>query len=138
MERDGGGDTGFRALSAWQKAQSYAAEAVMLVRDLPGDRASETMGLQLLRAAGSVSANIAEGFGRFSPGAYRNHLSIARGSLFEAESWIDLLCRTGFVSPDKAQPILNECHEVGRLLTSMMRSLPTNNAVREEGPDYVY
>jgi four helix bundle protein len=95
------------------------------------------MGLQLLRAAASVSANIAEGFGRFSPGAYRNHLSIARGSLFEADSWIDLLCKTGYVDVQQISALNNECNKVGRLLTSMMRSLPTGNAIREDGSEYI-
>jgi len=138
MERDVANETGFRALAAWQKAQNFAAQTVILVRDIPGDRASETMGLQLLRASASVSANIAEGFGRFSAGAYRNHLSIARGSPFEAESWIDLLHKTGYVDIDKAATLINECHEIGKLLTSMMRSLPAGNAIREEGPEYAF
>jgi four helix bundle protein len=58
------------------------------------------MGTQLVRAAGSVPANIAEGYGRYSQGAYRNHLSIARGSLFESESWIDLLFQAGHLSAE--------------------------------------
>ena len=45
----------------------------------------------MMRSAGSVPANIAEGYGRYSQAAYRSHLSIARGSLFETQSWIDLL-----------------------------------------------
>jgi len=47
---------------------------------------------QLVRAAGSISANIAEGTGRNVNGKkyYQNFLLIARGSLFETVAWLDL------------------------------------------------
>jgi four helix bundle protein len=121
----------------WQKAQDLAVQVTHLIRSLPSrDRAVEALSLQLLRAAGSVSANIAEGYGRYSNGAYRNHLSIARGSLFEVESWLDLLTKSGYVSPDAIATLLDQCHEVGRLLTSQMKGLSPERRVKEEASIY--
>ncbi|HLG12828.1 MAG TPA: four helix bundle protein [Dehalococcoidia bacterium] len=129
---------GFKALIVWQKAQELATEVVAELERLPRNRQSEAIGLQLLRSAGSVAANIAEGYGRYSAGAYRNHLSIARGSLFETESWIDLLSRTGYVSEETSSTMTAKCVEVGRLLTAMMRALPRVPARRmsDEGATY--
>jgi four helix bundle protein len=130
---------GFRSVVVWQKAQELVVQVVQLLRSLPRDRAAETVANQLLRATASVSANIAEGYGRYSNGAYRNHLSIARGSLFEAESWIDLLSRSGYLEPDETSSLLEQCHEVGRLLTAQMRGLTSSvreTRIREEGPNY--
>jgi four helix bundle protein len=46
--------------------------------------------LQLLRAITSIGANIAEGYGRYYSNNYRLFLSIARGSCFEVDYWLEL------------------------------------------------
>ena len=129
----------FFNLVAWEKAQALAVEAVKLVDALTQTRAANALGNQLVRAAGSIPANIAEGYGRYSEAAYRNHLSIARGSLFEVESWIDLLQRSGFVSEAFAGNLILNCEEVARLLTGTMKPLKSSRqlSVREEGTEYV-
>ena len=48
-----------------------------------------TVGVQLIRAADSVAANIAEASGRWQPDDKKRLLIIARGSLRETEHWID-------------------------------------------------
>ena len=45
-------------------------------------------GIQLVRAADSIGANIAEGTGRWHPADSRRLLFIARGSLYETEHWM--------------------------------------------------
>ena len=129
----------FKKLVIWEKAQALAASIARVVAELPRNRAAEIIASQLLRSAGSVPANIAESYGRYSQAAYRNHLSIARGSLFETESWLDLLHRTGFLSDVKRERLVEECHSVGKLLTLRMKSLSNGNLTyaREEGEGYV-
>jgi four helix bundle protein len=79
--------TGFRNLLAYRLA-------VEIADDLHGavGRWSSldhwTVGIQLLRAADSIGANIAESAGRWHTPDRRRLLFIARGSLYEAEHWI--------------------------------------------------
>jgi four helix bundle protein len=121
----------------WEKAQALAAAVVAETAHIQRSRASDAICLQLVRAAGSVPANIAEGYGRFSVGAYRNHLSIARGSLFESQSWIDLLQRTGHLEVTVSESLLHQCEEVARMLTSAMKPLKATKAtIKEEGVKY--
>jgi len=47
-----------------------------------------TVGSQWVRAIDSVAANISEGWGRYGFKDSRNFLFIARGSLYEAKTWL--------------------------------------------------
>jgi four helix bundle protein len=130
---------GFRHLILWQKAQDFAVEVAKLVDELPRRRSSDVAGRQLVRAATSVAANIAEGHGRFTFPAYRNHLSIAKGSACEAQSWLDLLSRLGHVDAATAQRLDGASGELIAALTRHMRLLEqkqNQHSVREVDPHY--
>jgi four helix bundle protein len=126
-------------LGLWQKAQGFAVEVARLIDTLPRRRSSDVAGTQLMRAATSIAANIAEGHGRFTLPAYRNHLSIAKGSACEARSWLDLLLRLGDVNAAAAQHLDAPCGELIAALTRRIRSLEQQEKerrVREAGSYY--
>ncbi len=81
------GSSGFRDLVAYRLAMELADE---LHREVARWDAFErwTLGLQLVRSAGSIGANIAEAQGRWHMADRRRLLFIARGSLYETEHWI--------------------------------------------------
>lgn len=74
-------------LIVYQLAGQLRAEVVQLTR---GENASRQFRLkdQLLGAAGSVVANIAEGYGRSGHADFARFLDVASGSLRETEEWI--------------------------------------------------
>jgi four helix bundle protein len=109
-------------LIAWQKAMDFAAGVYCLVGKFP---AKETYGLwsQLTRAAASVPANIAEGKARGTTKDYSHFLSVARGSLMEAETHLLLAIRVGYISDDDAVASLALIDEVGRLINAIRSKL---------------
>jgi four helix bundle protein len=96
------------------------------------------MGRQLFRAGSSIGANLAEGYGRYSQGAYRNHLSIARGSAFEAEGWLDLLMQSGYTRREVGERLIEQCSELQKLLSYRMKALDQRNPrrVKDEKPTH--
>jgi four helix bundle protein len=75
----------YRELLVWQKAMDLVASSYVLARKLPQ---SELFALssQIRRAAVSIPANIAEGYGRWNLKEYIYHLRIASDSLTELET----------------------------------------------------
>ena len=136
QSRSGSGSD-FRVQLIWRKSQDFAESVATMIVTLPRDRA-DVIATQLMRSASSIAANVAEGYGRFSQPAYRNHLSIARGSAFESESWIDLLIRRGYVKSATGNELLASCVEVQKLITARMKTLGDGKsyAVREDVGQY--
>lgn len=106
------------------------SEAVYrLVRSFP--KAEEfRLTSQLLRAAVSIPANVAEGNARSSRRDYARFVSIARGSLAETETLLMLANRIGLAPAEEIDPILSEADRVGRMLNGLHRSL---SEVGDEG-----
>jgi four helix bundle protein len=79
--------TGFENLRVYRLAEEIADfvwDIVVKWDRLPQD----TVGKQLIKAADSIGANIAEGTGRGSFADNRRFARIARGSLFELKHWL--------------------------------------------------
>jgi four helix bundle protein len=76
-----------------------------------------TVGLQLVRAADSVHANIAEAAGRWTKNDKRHFLMTARGSLYEAEGWIARARARGLLTADYDERIA----EIARTLNGMIK-----------------
>jgi four helix bundle protein len=81
------------------------------------------MTAQIRRASVSIPANIAEGYGRNSKGAYGQFLKVAQGSLKELETHLLLVERVGLATNDVTAPILASCDSLGRMLRSLIRSV---------------
>ena len=78
---------------------------------------------QLRRASASVSANIAEGHGRETPGSFVQFLRVAQGSLKEVETHLLLSARIELTKDIQIAPALSKCEEVGKMLRSLIRAM---------------
>ena len=82
----------YEDLEVWQLAMTLAEQCYQLTATFPRE---ETYGLsaQIRRAAVSIPANIAEGYGRNQTGNFLNFLRIAQGSVRELETHLLLVSR---------------------------------------------
>jgi four helix bundle protein len=85
---------------------------------------------QLRRAVVSIPSNIAEGQGRNSPKEFVYHLSVAYGSLMEAETQIQIAANLSYVSQVEADKLIAQAAEVGRMLNGLSRSLAQNKELK--------
>ena len=86
---------------------------------------NEVFGLtsQLNRAAVSVPSNIAEGQGRNSSKEFLYHLSVAYGSLLEAETQIQIAANLTYINQADADKLFSQTAEVGRMINGLSKSL---------------
>jgi four helix bundle protein len=78
-----------------------------------------TLGVQLIRAADSVGANIAEAFGRHSPADQGRFLLIARGSVNETQHWIERAYARGLITGNDFR---GRAARVGQLVNGLHRA----------------
>ena len=111
----------YRDLRVWREAMTLAEMAYRHTREFPKD---ELFGLtsQIRRAAASVPANIAEGYGRENTGNYVQFLRIAQGSCKEVETHT-LLAERVLDSHPNPEDLLRQCDIVGKMLPGLILSL---------------
>lgn len=78
---------------------------------------------QLIRAALSVSLNIAEGSGKSSLRDKRNFLVIARGSLYECVAIFNVLKVSESISPEQYHSVYSISIRISKMLLAMIRRI---------------
>jgi len=112
----------YRDLDVWKCSMDLVIDVYELTRALPP---AERYGLasQLRRAATSVAANIAEGNGRMHRKEYAHQVSIARGSISEVITCLEIAQRLGYLSAALVGPVLRKADVISRMLLMLLRAL---------------
>ena len=116
-------DGPFKQLVVWQKSMELVRIVYGLSKAFPTDE-RYALTDQLRRAVVSIPSNIAEGNGRASNADYGHFLSIARGSLYETMTQLQVAEDLGYIkSLDPQVSVLTS--EIGRMLGSMLKKYGT-------------
>jgi len=76
--------------------------------------ARNTFGSQLVRAADSIGANVAEAAGRFHPADVCKFFYYARGSLYETQYWLRRAVKRKMITEADLQTILGELDSLAK------------------------
>lgn len=114
--------TNFETLRVYQLAEQLSDLAWDIVQ-LWSRLAQDTVGKQLIRAADSIGANLAEGSGRGTRIDNRRFAHIARGSLYETKHWLRRAFRRNLLSDEQIISIKALMDELIRTLNGYIRSL---------------
>ena len=114
--------TNFENLRVYQLSEKLAD----LIREIVAEWnffARDTVGKQLVRAADSVGANIAEGTGRGTYVDNRRLVRIARGSLNETKHWLRRAFKRGLLTPRQIESVKPIVDELGPKLNAYLNSI---------------
>jgi four helix bundle protein len=111
----------FKDLEVWRTARELRHELYKMAKGLPD---IEKFGLasQIRRAAVSVTANIAEGFGRFGYQENAQMCRQARGSLYELRDHLTTCVDEGYFGSAEAERLDALIQSVTRLVNGYLRS----------------
>jgi four helix bundle protein len=112
----------YRDLVVWQKAMRFSRTVYRLSQRLPREQ-QFVLSAQLMRAALSLAANIAEGHGRASKRDYAHFVAIARGSLMETETFLLFAGDVELFPEADVQSTLEQSGEIARMLSALHRRL---------------
>jgi four helix bundle protein len=114
--------THFETLRVYQHSERLADDIWRIVerwKPFPPD----TVGKQIVRAADSVGANLAEGSGKGALLDQRRFVRMARGSLYETKHWLRRAYVRKLLSTDETNSLKTTLDELTRTLNGYIRSI---------------
>lgn len=112
----------FRELKVWQKAMELTVEIYSIVKSLPQEETFALSG-QMRRAAVSIPSNIAEGQARDTMKEFIRFLAVARGSLRELSTQLEICERVGYFEPSQTVKSYDLIEETDKMLNALSKSL---------------
>lgn len=112
----------FRELIVWQKSIDLVEKVYQITNSFPKEEVY-SLTSQIRRSAISVPSNIAEGYGRKSTLDFIHFLHIARGSLYEFQTQLEISKRIKYITATDLQSMIENCKEVEKMLNSLIKSL---------------
>jgi len=117
---------GFRELKVWQLGKMLAVEVYRITQsDL--FRKDFSLKDQIRRAAVSIPSNIAEGDERGSNREAVLFFYIAKGSLAEVQTQLEIAYEIGYLKKDILETMENKCSTIGKMLGSLIKARSPKN-----------
>jgi len=113
----------YKDLIVYQKAKSLSIDVLNYFGHTKYPYQYRFFVNQILRCVCSIGANICEGYGRHYKKNYRQFLSIARGSSFEAEYWFEIAMELKIFDNKKVSAFIEINKEIIKMLTTMMKNM---------------
>ena len=112
---------GFRDLKVWREAKELAVQVYKLSQT---EKIKRDFGMkdQLTRAAVSVPSNIAEGDERDTQKDCIRFLYIAKGSLAELQTQLEIAAEVGLIEKDEQARLEQHSQKIGKMLGALIKA----------------
>ena len=104
------------------RTMDFAVRIVNLYKYLTDKKKEYVISKQLLRSGTSIGANVHEAHNAQSAKDFLAKMYIAFKEASESEYWINLLIKTDYLSKVQGSSILNDCIEIKKILTSIIKT----------------
>jgi len=113
----------YENLDVWHKAVDFSVSVINLVDSLDTSRKHFRLLEQIEASSTSISTNIAEGKGRFSKKEFVHYCYIARGSLYETITFLEIFKRVGWISESDIIPLRKEAISIASMIKGLINSI---------------
>ena len=117
--------TRFEDLDCWKEARQLTRQVYEAIHGNPGWQKDIRLCGQIQSAAGSVMANIAEGFVRRSNKEFVQFLFIAMSSTAEVRSHLYIAVDQSYMTKDAFESIYAQADRTGRIISGLIKYLRT-------------
>jgi four helix bundle protein len=108
------------------KSFAFAVRVVNLYKYLSVEKKEKIISRQILRSGTSIGANTREALACQTKPMFAAKMNIALSEAHETDYWIDLLNATSYLSDNEVKTLKEECVEIIRLLTSIIKTAREN------------
>jgi len=109
----------YQTLDAWKKSMELVKDIYLLTKTYPKEELF-ALTSQTKRASASIPSNIAEGMGRQYKKDTIHFLHIARGSIYELETHLNIALMVNIIEEQNFNTIMNLVDEVTKLLSGLI------------------
>ena len=110
-----------------KKSKAFAIRTIRLYQYLMDEKKEFIMSKQVLRSRTSIGANIKESIRAQSTADFLSKMQIALKEASETEYWLELLTDTDYISEKASDSLLQDCRELIKLITAIVRTSKENN-----------
>ena len=119
----------FRNLDVYKLANEFVGVAHSLAKEFIA-LGETALADQLQRSSSSITANIAEGYGRWHIKDKMQFYRFAFGSVNECVSHLDTALRRNLVTPDRHQQLCDELERVAQMMQRLIAAVAARSPVR--------
>lgn len=108
------------------KAMDFAIRIVRLYKFLNETKQERVMAKQILRSGTSIGANICEGLYAESSADFIHKQSIAQKECSETLYWLELLCKTNYITSEQYNSLSADCVSLLKMMTASIITCKKN------------
>ena len=116
-------------LEVYSIAENFSDDIWNIVLDWKNFE-KDTIGKQLVRSADSISANIAEGYGRYFYKESKQFYFYARGSIQETKSWLSKCNRRNIIQIEKCDSLIALAEKILAMLNAFIKFVAKSQKIK--------
>jgi len=113
----------FEDLQVYQRALDFAVNVITVIDGIDAPRKHFKLIEQIEASSTSVASNISEGKGRYSKKEFKQYLYIARGSLYETVTRLQIFRRLNWLNEKSFKSLYFEAEEINKMLAGLINSI---------------